>query len=583
MDILPYGILYRKGILVLNRKRKLFQQKNIKWLFLIGVIFYTAWVSIFTSTVHIEVDEELYVTLAKSFHYLGRFEKNGQILDYSCVLYSMLLSLSYYFYTPESILFLMRFIGVLCMCSSVFPIYFLTKAILADENMAVKITALFLLMPYMADCAYMMQEVLCYPLFCWLLFFLYRFFEQVGCRQGYKWSILSAVFSVSLFFVKTYTFFIPITLNFTFLAVWVKTERDKRKRMALSVFIYDVLYLGMFAGFYFLIFAINGFEKGVNHYSSQIMNLFPITPATVFWGIIGCLVYLCYLIYNTGIFTMGSFVTVYRKERTGFLLWVIGSILFMIVEIVFMIVLTEEGVGIFPHKILFRYFQIWMPVLLIVFVKRLQETDTLYEGYGFITGIVGVAGCFVYYLLRGTKARQAIMDGHLYLILENISKLIVPRGDAIITGVLALTLLVIYCKKIHVFQKKVMKGMIGTIAGLWLVTVIQLPIYTNIYTKGVEVEKDSIAIAEYAQNNKIDEIFYIYDTIEDRYDYLRSYYGYVKQSCRTISVEEYEQNKESYASERVLFLLPEYVTAEMDAEPCRELSLSHFTPYLPKP
>lgn len=565
------------------KKIKPVQQKNIKWLFLIGVIFYTAWVSLFTSTVHIEVDEELYVTLAKSFHYLGRFEKNGQILDYSCVLYSMLLSLAYYFYTPESILFLMRFIGVLCMCSSVFPIYFLAKEVLKDENLAVKITALFLLMPYMADCAYMMQEVLCYPLFCWLLFFLHRFFEQAGDKRGCKWSILSAVFSVGLFFVKTYTFFIPVTLNITFLAVWVKTEREKRKRMTLSAFIYDVLYLGLFAGFYFLIYAVNGFEKGVNHYSSQIMNLFPITATTVFWGIVGCLVYLCYLIFNTGIFTMGSFVTVYRKERKGFLLWVINSVLFMIAEIVFMIVLTEEGVGVFPHKILFRYFQIWMPVLFIVFVKKMQETDDIYVGCCFWTGVAGLAGCFVYYLLRGTKARQAIMDGHLYLILENISKLIMPRADVLITGILILTLLIAYWKKFHVSKDKVLKGMAVAIAGLWLATLVQLPIYTNIYTKGMEVEKDGIAIAGYAQDNKIDEIFYIYDTIENRYDYLRSYYGYAKQDCRTILVTDYEQNKESYASEGVLFLVPEYVTAENIGEPCGELTLLHFTAYLPKP
>lgn len=582
MDILPYGILRRKGFLDL-KKMELFQQKNIKWLFLIGTIFYAVWVSLFTSTVHVEVDEELYVTLAKSFHYLGRFEKNGQILDYSCVFYSMLLSLVYYFYTPESILFLMRFIGVLCMCSSVFPIYFLAKAVLKDENTAVKIAALFLLMPYMADCAYMMQEVLCYPLFCWLLLFLYYFFEQAGKKWGYKWSVLAAFFSASLFFVKTYTFFIPITLNITFLTVWLRAESEKRKRMALSVLIYDILYLSLFAGFYFLIYVVNGFEKGVNHYSSQIMNLFPITAATVFWGIVGCLVYLCYLIFNTGILTMGSFVTVYRKERKGFLLWVINSVLFMIVEIVFMIVLTEEGVGGFPHKILFRYFQIWMPVLFIVFVKRLQETDDIYVGCSFGTGVVGLMGCFIYYLLRGTTSRQAIMDGHLYLILENFSKLIIPRADVLITGFLVLALLTVYWKKNYISREKILKGMAVAIVGLWLATLVQLPVYTNIYTKGAEVEEDSIAIVRYAQDNKIDEIFYIYDTIENRYGYLRSYYGYAKQDCRTISVMDYEQNKEGYTSERVLILIPEYVTVENVDEPCSELDLLHFTAYLPKP
>ncbi len=329
-----WDIISERVFLNLEKKIRLLQQKNVKWLFLIGVIFYTIWVSLFTSTVHIEVDEELYVTLAKSFHYLGRFEKNGQILDYSCVLYSMLLSLAYYFYTPESILFLLRFVGVLCMCSSVFPIYFLAKAILMDEGMAVKIIAWFLLMPYMADCAYMMQEVLCYPLFCWLLFFMYRLFEED--QRGYKWCILAAIFFCqSLFHEDLYFFYPNYVKPYSFFMMWMKVKGEKRKRITVTILIYDALYIVLFAGFYFMIFAINGFEKGVNHYSSQIRNLFPITSATVFWGMIGCLVYLCYLIFNTGIFTMGSLAVIYKKERKPFYLWVIGSLLFMIVEIVF--------------------------------------------------------------------------------------------------------------------------------------------------------------------------------------------------------------------------------------------------------
>ena len=174
------------------------------------------------------------------------------------------------------------------------------------------------------------------------------------------------------------------------------------------------------------------------------------------------------------------------------------------------------------------------------------------------------------------------MDGHLYLILENISKLILPHADALITGGIALGLLVIYFKKIRISKDKIWIGMAGVTIGFWLLTLIQLPVYTNIYVKGTEIEKDGIEIAEYAQNNKIDEIFYIYDTIENRNGYLRSYYGYTRQDCRTISVTDYEQYKENYISGNVMFLLPEYVTEEIDAEPCSELNLSHFTAYLPK-
>lgn len=212
----------------------------------------------------------------------------------------------------------------------------------------------------------------------------------------------------------------------------------------------------------------------------------------------------------------------------------------------------------------------------------MREYDDAYYRFIFWTGIAGLAGSLVYYLFRGTTARQAIMDGHLYLILENISKLILPHADALITGVIALGLLVIYFKKIRISKDKIWIGMAGVTIGFWLLTLIQLPVYTNIYVKGTEIEKDGIEIAKYAQSNKIDEIFYIYDTIENRNGYLRSYYGYTRQDCRTISISDYEQHKESYVSGNVMFLIPEYVTEEIDAEPCSELNLSHFTAYLPK-
>ena len=112
------------------------EKRKIALLFCGAVIIYGIIISFFTSTVHIDVDEELYVALARSFHYNGRFEYENQILNYSCVLYSMLISLDYYFYSPETILFSMRIIGVIAMCSSVFPIYLLAKGVLSDSKKA---------------------------------------------------------------------------------------------------------------------------------------------------------------------------------------------------------------------------------------------------------------------------------------------------------------------------------------------------------------------------------------------------------------------------------------------------------------
>ncbi|MCM1087605.1 MAG: hypothetical protein NC419_05570 [Muribaculaceae bacterium] len=54
--------------------------KDSKWIvcmFFMSVIIYGMIVSNFTSTVHIDVDEELYMALARSFHYSGKFEWGG--------------------------------------------------------------------------------------------------------------------------------------------------------------------------------------------------------------------------------------------------------------------------------------------------------------------------------------------------------------------------------------------------------------------------------------------------------------------------------------------------------------------------
>ena len=120
---------------------------------------------------HIDVDEELYVALARSFHYSGRFEYGSQLMDYNCVLYSMIISIAYFFYTPQNILFIMRMMGVIIMCSAVFPIYCLAKDILQDSKKAVLLSGFLMIMPYMFDCAYIMQEVLSYPFFLWTVFF----------------------------------------------------------------------------------------------------------------------------------------------------------------------------------------------------------------------------------------------------------------------------------------------------------------------------------------------------------------------------------------------------------------------------
>ena len=512
------------------------QKTKIALLYLSSIIIYGIIASLFTSTVHIDVDEELYVALAKSFHYNGRFEYGNQLLDYSCVLYSMLISLAYYFYSPATILFSMRMIGVIVMCSSIFPTYFLAKNLLEDDKKAFKLSAFLSIMPYMFDSAYLMQEVLSYPLFMWTLYFLYKTYEETNRRKNI-FLILAPIFSVLCVFTKTYMFFIPITLNLCIMYYVVKGKRIKE--YITSTAIYDGIYLILFAGMYFLVFAINGFEQGSNHYSSQISRLFPIGLNTIIFGGIGCGIYFTFLIINTGFLPISTVFDKWHhdKQKSWFINFIVISIIFLILEIVFMIVLTEEGTGTLPHKFLFRYFQIFVPPILILFIKYKEESKLICSLKYVLVMEASLGIALGYFIIMQGKTRQAIVDGHLFLFLENIARYIVPYADAIAMILLMSILIVVYlwCRKKNTNMQTILRATAVGMMLFWIVEVVQLPYYNNTIAGGRQIQNDSIKIAEYLNKENYEYVYYVYKDEEEQNSYMRNFYGYIKQPYQVVS------------------------------------------------
>lgn len=535
------------------------QKKKMVLLYLGSVIVYGIIASLFTSTVHIDVDEELYLALAKSFHYNGRFEYGGELLDYSCILYSMLISLAYYFYSPETILLSMRIIGVVVMCSSVFPNYLLAKEILRDEKKAFYITVFLNIMPYMFDSAYLMQEVLSYPLFMWTLYFMYQSFEKKEKKHIYL--ILASVFSVLCVFTKTYMFFIPITLN---LCIGYHMLKDRCvKEHFVKTVIYDGIYLLLFAGVYLLIFVINGFEKGSNHYSSQISQLFPIGWNTIIFGTLGCGVYMVFLIMNTGFLPISTVFSKWyqEKNKSWFNSFIVVSIVFLILEIVFMIVLTEEGARSLPHKFLFRYFHIFVPPILILFVKHKDESKLITSVKYVIAMEASLCAAIVYFFHMQGETRQAIIDGHLFLFLQNVSKYIIPYADVMAMLALMICLIVIYlwCRKKSDNIQRVLKLAIVGMMLFWIVEVVQLPYYNNVIAGGKQIQSDSIKIARYLNEENYESVYFVYKDVKEKNSYTRNFYGYIKQSYRVVS--ETELNDLLQQEESIAFLSCDSLTS----------------------
>ena len=149
-------------------------------IYITACFIYTLIVLRMSVPVHLNVDEELYLAMAKSFHYEHNFQKEFEYLNYNCVLYSMLISLAYFWFTPEHIMTIVRFINVIVMCSAIFPAYLLAYDILHSRKKALIVGAFVLLIPDMVDSVYAMQEILCFPLLMWYFWCVYRDLKRQG-------------------------------------------------------------------------------------------------------------------------------------------------------------------------------------------------------------------------------------------------------------------------------------------------------------------------------------------------------------------------------------------------------------------
>ena len=336
--------------------------------------------------------------------------------------------------------------------------------------------------------------------------------------------------------------------------MYYNVKKKRVKEYITSTVIFDGIYLILFVGIYFLVYAINGFEQGSNHYSSQISRLFPIGLNTIVFGAIGCGIYFILLIINTGFLPLSTVFSKWHREKqkSWFINFIVISIVFLILEIVFMIVLTEEGTGTLPHKFLFRYFQIFVPPILILFIKYKEENNLIGSLKYILVMEAILCIALVYFILMQGKTRQAIIDGHLFLFLENTAKYIVPYADAIAMILLMSMLMVVYlwCRKKNENIEKILKAAVVGMMFFWIVDVIQLPYYNNMIAGGKQIQNDSIRIAEYLNEENYEYVYYVYKDEEEKNSYTRNFYGYIKQPYQVVSkadVSDLLQQKQKIA------------------------------------
>ena len=478
--------------------------------------------------------------MARSFHYEGRFEKDGNVLNYSCVLYSMLLSLAYYFYSPESIMDIFRIINVITMLSSVFPIYLLGTRIIKDKKMTFAICIFSLFLPTMMDTAYCMQENLAYPLFLWVVYLTCKEMDEGKLLYVSKESLIIAVLSCVCYFTKTYMIFIPLVYCCIIMVDAIfKKKASVIKKLILFMAIYGALYL---LGKYGILY-INDGIVGSNHYSAQFLRIFPITGETIL-AAIGCItIYTVGLLFYLGVLPVILPLCNYKKMKENeqqFFAFIFLSMVVLIFEIVISIVLTEEGNVLVPKKILYRYFQILEIPLLMIFINRIR--DWKFPKYISIVygSVIGILAMYFWYI--GNRQSHAIIDAPIYLLMENITKYVFPYFNLVVC-MLAFAVVAIgaylYLKKhwsSQLLLNTLVKSGMVCVGLFFIINLVQLPYYSNTIADGKKIQSDAIKIAKYLEEDKEHTDIYYVVTETDRYE--RAVYAYLDEQIKCISVDK---------------------------------------------
>ena len=506
----------------------------IMFLYLAACLIYMLIASRMSVPVHLKVDEELYLAMAKSFHYEHNFQKGFEYLNYNCVLYSMLISIAYYWFNPEHIMTAVRFINVVVMCSAVFPVYLLACDILQSRKKALAVGAFVLLIPDMVDSVYAMQEILCFPLLMWYFWCVYRDLkEQDGQIGGY--CAAAVILSVLLFFTKTNM--LVILPAYVLCSCW-KPER-KRLKKALFILVFGaILVIAGMIGITFL----NGGHAGSNHYAKQILALFPITWKTVVAAVSGLVFYTVFFLLNTGILPV---VIPYMNQKSysqtdrRFLGYVTAGVVLMALEIVGTIFLTEEAGNLYPHKYLFRYFFGFGIPYIILFLKQ-KENDAVAVKKLFPVYLLVSCYMIGYYFILRDSGSTAIMDSHINVLIENMIR-IAGKWAGILVGCCFLVFSIIWM--LFLKKKKIRsKFLIISLACMVLFLILnswQQPYYSNVVSGGKENKVDFITLGNYLGEERR-KVYYLGEELDE----YALFYGYIAQDYMWVRTEELDKISE---------------------------------------
>lgn len=336
-------------------------------IFSLSFLFYAVLTTRFDLPTFLASDESIWVGLAKSFHFNHNFQYRYLYQSYDCTLYSIIISIAYFFTGSGHILTGMRLIGAALMSTACIPAYLLALKAVSSRRMATAVGILTVLVPELLYSGFMTQEVLFYPLVLWLFYTLFQIVEKKNeSRFCYEW--LGVLFFL-VYWTKTYA--IVFLLSYVVLeGIWLLLQRHEWKQQGLKLLRVLFCFFVLFIINKLLIAALNGFHPGEMHYSGQISRIPKLNLETMLLLVKGGVLYLLGVLISFGMFPVCTvFGHAATQKNARYVQYLILVTLAIIGETTISIYLVENAEPSSQYRIHMRYY---FPLLIPYVISMIQ-------------------------------------------------------------------------------------------------------------------------------------------------------------------------------------------------------------------
>lgn len=229
----------------------------------------------------------------------------------------------------------------------------------------------------------------------------------------------------------------------------------------------------------------------------------------------------------------------YSEQDRGFLRFLLLGILILVAEIVISVVITEEGKVLLPHKLLYRYFQMFELPLLLVYLKgreRFRLPGWIWPVYIAVFTYLGF-----YFAAMGDRQRIGIIDAPIFLLIDNITQRFLPHFNILACGAAAAAacFMWVWHRRHRVEGYIRWANIVGlaAVGAIFLINLYQLPYYNNQVAMGAAIQEDAVSIAEYISGNGLENVVVYYlDT--QKAPYGRAVYAYLPQEVIPVAQTE---------------------------------------------